>query len=178
MGPCGAPEAWQSYVLSCNAERQLVKEVTRVPLLARCSLPHVLPTHRLVPDPTSQCGASECQGLLAANTCSTDGALRQQLCDVVTTVARHAQVLAATEPMAAVAAFREQLESALAGVQDADRPRTYAAAEVLAGLLASGALFAAVAGAQSACHQARKPLSRRWNCLMIFTLWQSNAGDR
>ena len=45
-----------------------------------------------------------------------------------------------------VAAFRGPLQAALAGPQDADRPRTYAAAEVLAGLLASGALFAADAG--------------------------------
>ena len=57
------------------------------------------------------------------------------------------QVLAAAEPAAALAAFREPLQAALAGPQDADRPRTYAAAEVLAGLLASGALFAADAGA-------------------------------
>ncbi len=46
-----------------------------------------------------------------------------------------------------MAAFREPLQAALAGPQDADRPRTYAAAEVLAGLLASGALFVAGAGA-------------------------------
>ena len=46
-----------------------------------------------------------------------------------------------------LAAFREPLQAALAGPQDAERPRTYAAAEVLAGLLASGALFAADAGA-------------------------------
>lgn len=44
-------------------------------------------------------------------------------------------------PAAAVAAFRGPLESALEGAQDVDKPTSYAAAEVMAGLLASGALF-------------------------------------
>ena len=76
-----------------------------------------------------------------------------------------AQVLATAEPAAAVAAFRESLEAALAGPQDADRPRTYAAAEVLAGLLASGALFAADAGA--ALHMPK--LSRE---LIVCMCWR------
>ena len=46
-------------------------------------------------------------------------------------------------PSAAVATFRAPLESALAAPQDVDKPTTYAAAEVMAGLLASGALFSA-----------------------------------
>ncbi len=67
----------------------------------------------------------------------------------------NAQVLATTEPAAVIAAFREPLEAALASAQDADRPRSYAAAEVLAGLLASGALFVADAGALQVAASAR-----------------------
>ena len=83
---------------------------------------------------------------------------------MVSTLALCAQVLATTEPEAAVAAFREPLEAALAGAQDADRPHSYAAAEVLAGLLASGALFAADAGSLvclfNSCVSSRALLSR------------------
>ena len=49
--------------------------------------------------------------------------------------------MAVAAPAAAVAAFRGPLESALEGAQDVDKPTSYAAAEVMAGLLASGALF-------------------------------------
>lgn len=49
-------------------------------------------------------------------------------------------------PTAAAAAFRAALEAALEGAQDVDKPTTYAAAEVMAGLLASGALFSAAGG--------------------------------
>ena len=45
-----------------------------------------------------------------------------------------------------MAAFRSPLEAALKGAQDLDKPMTYAAAEVMAGLIASGALFLTAAG--------------------------------
>ena len=52
------------------------------------------------------------------------------------------QAMGEAAPAEALAALEGPIQEALAGKQDVDKPRTWAAAEALAGLLASGALFA------------------------------------
>lgn len=53
----------------------------------------------------------------------------------------YGQALGEAAPAEALLALAGPIKEALAGKQDADKPRTWAAAEALAGLLASGALF-------------------------------------
>ncbi len=59
--------------------------------------------------------------------------------------------MATAAPTEALSAFEGPIKAALANKQDADKPRTWAAAEAMAGLLASGALFHAAPG-RRLCH--------------------------
>lgn len=60
----------------------------------------------------------------------------------------YGQALGEAAPAEALLALAGLIKEALAGKQDADKPRTWAAAEALAGLLASGALFVPGPGEQ------------------------------
>ena len=59
--------------------------------------------------------------------------------------------MATAAPAEALAALKAPIQSALESKQDVDKPRTWAAAEALAGLLASGALFHAADGRRNCC---------------------------
>jgi hypothetical protein len=82
--------------------------------------------------------------------------------------ARLAQALAAAAPAAALRALRGPLEAAAAAPQDADRPAAAAAAEALAGLVASGAPFAPGSGSGSGGSSTGAATATAWTA----TAWE------
>ena len=92
------------------------------------------------------------------------------------------QVLAQTAPEEVLATLRAPLAEALADLaQEADRGRTFAAAEVLGGLVASGAVFAQSSGGVGGAgggvlRRAHGGVCAKELCLTIALLREANMG--